>query len=204
MSLTENERDKPRYHHGNLAKALVDAATRLVQEKGPAHFSMADASSLAGVSKGAPYRHFESKDALLAAVIDSAFERFADQVTATVARYPRGTDDSVTAIGVAYLHFATSEPAIFKLMFSSGVTPEEPKPEHIRCFGILLSEISARTGLTEEKQLLQVARPLWTLVHGASMLTIDKNYQKVDPEGDTEQMIRGATELMLSPFTSPG
>ena len=48
--------------------------------------------------------------------------------------------------------------------------------------------------------LLQIARPLWTLVHGASMLTIDSNYQRVDPDGDTEQMIRAATELILAPY----
>lgn len=202
MSPAENAQ-KSTYHHGNLAETLVDAATQLVAEKGPEHFSMADASRVAGVSKGAPYRHFESKEALLRAVIDAGFERFADKLTATVARYPEGSDERVTAIGLTYVDFAVSEPAIFRMMFGNNLYQSHPpKKDNTRCFRILLSEISARTGLTDMQDLLQLARPLWTLVHGASMLTIDNNYMGIDPDGDTEQMIRAATELILAPYNS--
>ncbi len=193
---------KSSYHHGNLAQTLVDAATQLVAEHGPEHFSMADASRVAGVSKGAPYRHFENKDALLSAVVDSGFARFADMLEEAVAQYSKDEDERVTAIGLAYIKFATTEPAIFKLMFSDRPfeTAVHLKPERTRCFKILLRILAERTGLTDEKDLLQLARPLWTLVHGASMLTIDSSYQRVDPDGDTEQMIRGATELILGPY----
>ncbi len=195
---------KPSYHHGNLAQTLVNAATQLVAEDGPEHFSLADASRVAGVSKGAPYRHFENKEALLSAVVDSGFDRFADLLEATVARYPKDEDERVTAIGLAYIQFATTEPAIFKLMFSdrSFEAGNESREERTRCFKVLLRVLSERTGMTDHKALLQIARPLWTLVHGASMLTIDSNYQRVDPDGDTEQMIRAATELILAPYNS--
>ena len=78
---------KPSYHHGNLAQTLVNAATQLVAEDGPEHFSLADASRVAGVSKGAPYRHFENKEALLSAVVDSGFDRFADLAQIHVVRH---------------------------------------------------------------------------------------------------------------------
>lgn len=199
-----SQAEKTSYHHGNLAQTLVDAATQLVAEQGPEHFSMADASRVAGVSKGAPYRHFESKEALLRAVADAGFERFADKLTNAVEKYPKGSDDRVTAIGLAYIEFAVSEPVIFRMMFGNSLNESHPtKRDNTRCFRILLSEISTRTGLTERQDLLQVARPLWTLVHGASMLTIDNNYMRIDPNGDTEQMIRTATELILAPYPNP-
>src|SRR5262249_14831680 len=56
------------YHHGNLREALLDAALTLIAEKGPAGFTIAEAARLAGVSPGAPYRHFRDAEALLAEV----------------------------------------------------------------------------------------------------------------------------------------
>src|SRR6188768_1131363 len=53
------------YHHGNLREALVAAALALIAEKGPAGFTIAEAARLAGVSPGAPYRHFRDAEALL-------------------------------------------------------------------------------------------------------------------------------------------
>ncbi|HUN11979.1 MAG TPA: TetR family transcriptional regulator, partial [Rhabdaerophilum sp.] len=38
------------YHHGNLREALVEAALRLIGEKGPAGFTIAEAARAAGVS----------------------------------------------------------------------------------------------------------------------------------------------------------
>src|SRR6201989_1174242 len=65
------------YHHGNLREALVEAALALIGEKGPAGFTIAEAARLAGVSPGAPYRHFRDAEALLAEVAVRGFDRFA-------------------------------------------------------------------------------------------------------------------------------
>ncbi|HEY0420471.1 MAG TPA: helix-turn-helix domain-containing protein, partial [Acetobacteraceae bacterium] len=52
-------RDKARdsYHHGNLREALIDAALRLIAERGPAGFAFAEVARAASVSPAAPYRH---------------------------------------------------------------------------------------------------------------------------------------------------
>src|SRR6185437_11487823 len=65
------------YHHGNLREALIDAALMLLAEKGPDGFTIAEVARLAGVSSAAPYRHFRDADALLAAVAERGYERFA-------------------------------------------------------------------------------------------------------------------------------
>src|ERR1700685_703333 len=57
------------YHHGDLKAALKRAALKLVRQKGPRGFSLNEASRLAGVTVGAPYRHFADKEALLAEII---------------------------------------------------------------------------------------------------------------------------------------
>ena len=52
------------YHHGNLREALIEAALKLISEKGPAGFTFAEAARTAGVSPAAPYRHFRDRDEL--------------------------------------------------------------------------------------------------------------------------------------------
>src|SRR5689334_21589913 len=76
------------YHHGDLRRALIDAAMDLVGEGGPDAVSVREAARRAGVSPGAPFRHFASRDALIAAVAEEAQRRFRDEIEATLAKVP--------------------------------------------------------------------------------------------------------------------
>ena len=62
------------YHHGDLRKALLDAASALLAEVGVAAISLREVARRAGVSHNAPYRHFADRDALLAALALQGFE----------------------------------------------------------------------------------------------------------------------------------
>ncbi len=100
------------YHHGNLREALVEAAAALIAEKGPAGFTIAEAARLAGVSPGAPYRHFRDAEALLAEVALRGFRRFSEALTrAWNNGRPRPPPCAFEALGRAYLAFARAEPA---------------------------------------------------------------------------------------------
>ena len=109
------------YHHGNLREALVEAALTLIAEKGPAGFTIAEAARLAGVSPGAPYRHFRDAEALLAEVALRGFERFA---AALAADWNGGRPNALRAfeaLGRAYLAFARDEPAYYAAMFEARI-----------------------------------------------------------------------------------
>ena len=54
------------YHHGNLRQALVEAALRLIEVKGPTGFTLSEAAKQAGVTPAAVYRHFEGQEDLIA------------------------------------------------------------------------------------------------------------------------------------------
>lgn len=64
------------YHHGDLRRVLIDAALQLAGEGGPDAVSVREAARRAGVSPGAPFRHFPSRDALMQAVAEEAQRRF--------------------------------------------------------------------------------------------------------------------------------
>ena len=55
------------WHHGDLKRALVEAALATLRERGGEAVSLREVARRAGVSAAAPYHHFASREALLAA-----------------------------------------------------------------------------------------------------------------------------------------
>ena len=100
---------------------LLEAARKLIEQYGPAGFSLTEAARLAGVSPAAPYRHFRDRDALLAEVARSGFERFAARLDMA---WNNGIPTPLSAfdkLGKAYLAFARDEPASYTVMFEAGL-----------------------------------------------------------------------------------
>ncbi|OZM74361.1 TetR family transcriptional regulator [Amycolatopsis antarctica] len=63
-------------------RALLDAAAELLDLGGPGAVTLREVGARAGVTRGAPYRHFADKDSLLTAVATESWERISDQVRA--------------------------------------------------------------------------------------------------------------------------
>src|SRR5260370_8670028 len=76
------------YHHGDLRRVLIGAALGLVEEGGVEAVSVREAARRAGVSPGAPFRHFPSRDALLTAVAVEAQRRFRGEIAAALSTAP--------------------------------------------------------------------------------------------------------------------
>ncbi len=99
---------KTRYHHGDLRRALLEAAMTLIDIRGRAALTLREAARRAGVSEAAPYRHFANLDDLLGAVALEGYEMLiADLENASGARGRRD----------AYLAFAGDFPGRYALMF---------------------------------------------------------------------------------------
>lgn len=116
------------YHHGDLRKALVASAVRLIEQSGEAAFSLREAARDVGVSANAPYRHFDDKSALVTAAAAGGLERLAGSMQKAMDRAAeRGSETRLAvarfkAVGRAYVEFALAHPELFRVMFSgSGV-----------------------------------------------------------------------------------
>ena len=165
------------YHHGDLHRALLMAARQMVEDGGAQALTLRGAAQKAGVSAAAPYRHFEDRDALLAAVITEGF----DELTAATEAARTAASDPVSAylaVGEAYLGFAATHPSLYRLMF--GIDCHKPSyPELLqagqRAFGVVLKaarECSA-AGLTGERPAEHIALAGWSMVHGLASLHVD-------------------------------
>ena len=93
------------YHHGNLRQALLDEALALIEAGEEQGVSLRTVAARAGVSNAAPYRHFQDREALMAAVATIGFDRLRESLGR--ARESAGEGAELLAMATAYLAFAS-------------------------------------------------------------------------------------------------
>ena len=176
MSWSRQHRKRRGYHHGNLREALIEAALELIAAKGAAGFTFAEAARSAGVSPGAPYRHFRDRDALIADVARRGFQQFAEDLARA---WKNGEPDPHTAlqnIGRAYLAFARDEPAYYAAMFEAQVPPDmdrELAQASDKAFAVLRQAAEALIAILPARQrppAMMVSLHIWSLAHGIASL----------------------------------
>jgi len=116
MSEAKSAESRP-YHHGDLRRALVDAARRLLEAEGPSALSLRAVAREAGVSPAAPYHHFKDKAELLDAVAQEGWDIL--QVQMAQAKNSDKGRHQLTALGLAYVCFARDNPALYRVMYDA-------------------------------------------------------------------------------------
>ncbi len=163
-----------RYHHGDLRAALLTSARLLLGEKGPEALSLRDVARRLGVSHNAPYKHFASRDALLA---DLAAEGFRELAARNAAAAGAATPDRAMAErGVAYVAYALDNPSVFRLMFSpmldKAAFPALREASQAS-FAALGATTAAVAGTTPPAAAPSSPLLAWAMVHGLASLLLD-------------------------------
>jgi len=118
------------YHHGDLRRALLDGAIQLITEGGLDHFTMAKAARIAGVSSGAPYRHFPDRQALLVALATEGADLLDEVVETALGHAGADPMEQLMALGEAHVRFAIEHPAHYRVMHAPEyASPGELDPE---------------------------------------------------------------------------
>lgn len=108
-----------------LKEACILAAREVIAEQGVERLSLREVARKLGVSHQAPYRHYPSRDHLLAEVMRRCFESFARALDAREA-HDEAMDD-LASLGRTYLAYAAAHPLEYRLMFG---TPWPAPAEH--------------------------------------------------------------------------
>lgn len=110
---------------------LCEAATRRFAEYGVDGVSLRGLADDLGCSRATPYRYFEDKQEILAAVRARAFEHLAEtcEPMRVVEDDPRRR---LAALGRAYLRFAADEPHAYRVAFELGQPDARKYPELLR------------------------------------------------------------------------
>lgn len=195
-----------RYHHGDLRAALLAAARRLVAEHGPDGFTMARAAREAGVSSGAPYRHFPDRAALMTALAQQGDEELRRRMAAATAHI----EDPLEAFrqqGIVYTRFAVEEPGWFRVMsMPEYITVSNDDPEIQAFWAPFAQFIQAHdpdAPLPPHHPLMAVFAGR-ALVHGLASLLVQGSLEPFGISRDRAgQLADGITRFLAMPSPPP-
>jgi len=175
------------YHHGDLRRALLDAAVEAIAADGPAAISLRDLARRAGVSHAAPAHHFGDKAGLLTAVAAEGYRLLAGELRDA---YEAG--DFLEA-GVAYMRFAVGHPAHFAVMFRPDLhRRDDPDLTAAmdRTRSMLYAQAADQEGVAEGGAA-EAGIAAWALVHGLATLWLSGNLP-ASAGDDPERLARAA------------
>ncbi|TDC90469.1 TetR/AcrR family transcriptional regulator [Actinomadura sp. 7K507] len=152
------------YHHGNLRRAIIEAAVGAIADSGPGTWSLRELARRAGVSHAAPAHHFGDKAGLLTAVAAEGYTLFADALEAA------GGD--LHEVGLAYIRFAVDHRPYFEVIFSPELyRPDDPEVSAARARAdrVLAGGVrGVSPGRQDDERTAALAA--WSIVHGFAHL----------------------------------
>ena len=113
----ESPAQRATYHHGNLREAIVAAAVELVAETGIEGMTLREAARRAGVSSGAPFRHFPGKRELVLAVAEQGMAQLRASISRGLAECQSDNPlVRLAMLGSAYVDWAADNPTHYRVL----------------------------------------------------------------------------------------
>ena len=171
-----------KYHHGNLKEELISSACIICEANGHDHMSLRSIAKEANVSQTAPYRHFETKESLLAEVSKRGFEELTDRMKLAISEGNiKSANDKFLEMGLAYLEFGLEKRKTYDLMHSP-VIDKVQFPELLNAaqgaFDELVQILKELYPGISEDALGKKCIKFWAMMHGLVGL-LD---MKIDPD----------------------
>ncbi|MEV0001817.1 TetR/AcrR family transcriptional regulator [Micromonospora sp. NPDC050980] len=191
----------------SLRTRLVRAGVELLDREGPDALTLREIARRAGVSHGAPRRHFPTHLALLAAIAREGYRRLGREVAETVEHTDPDPRRQLLALGRLYLRFARTNHGMFALMFrhdllrGNGIGLRDASEQ---LFGVLVDLIArARPDLAGTPGAPVVASALWANLHGIAALWQWGSLQTMVRDDDVEPLLRAALAAHLGIAATP-
>jgi AcrR family transcriptional regulator len=197
----------------STADRLVATARAMLDEQGLDGLSLREIARRAGVSHGAPRRHFPTLASLLAAVVADGFRG----LMASVGRHVGDTEGGLArlaAAGRGYVDFAVSNHGVFAVMFR----PELFDRDDAVCNDAAVASFGQLAGIVAEAQAegfhpdadtTQLASVVWSTMHGLAVLWIDGGGMPgAGPDAGLDHFVALSQSIVFGPevarTTTPG
>jgi TetR/AcrR family transcriptional repressor of nem operon len=145
---------KSRVETAETRKRIVETASKVFLEHGIAATGIADIMAAAGLTQGGFYRHFESKEQLVAEASEVAFDQILERIEASISGMaPRQALDTIVQI---YLYQREKQDPVYLCPLASLGSELPHADEHLKAvvnigytrmvsyFGALLQQINIR------------------------------------------------------------
>lgn len=206
--------DGSTYHHGDLARALLDAALDLSRAEGPSGITIRAVTRQVGVSPSAAYRHFCDLRALTLAAARRANVLLAHSMMAATAELGGTTPgdraiNRLRGVGLGYIRFSLTEPGWAALAFAAqgeAARPAEPSSPMVGVDGTTPSPFvlltSALDAMVDADVLTALQRqhaewPCWATVHGFGELVSRGPLRRLPPEA-VEQLATRCVNTIIA------
>lgn len=176
--------DNRSYHHGDLRQTLLDAAVRHIEAEGTEGLSLRALAREAGVSPTAPYRHFETRQALLAALAAEGFRELGAMMESDPERLTLEPAIVFFEAGMTYVSYARDHRVKYHLMFGDGVGDFSDHEELFlasqECYAHFEAMLQAGidAGVLLQIPVRELGGVVWSMVHGLAGMLIAGQYKR--------------------------
>ncbi|MFJ6726548.1 TetR/AcrR family transcriptional regulator [Streptomyces sp. NPDC091281] len=184
---------------GDLRVRLVDVGVDLLDREGLGALTLREIARRAGVSHGAPRRHFPTHLELLSAI---AARGFADLAVIAATARGDGTDPArvqLDRLARDYVEFALDRPGMYGLMFRHDLLESGHlglRDTSLPLFGVLV-DLVGRAAPGADARV--TAASLWTGLHGIAQLWSWGSLQLAIGADDFGPLLRTALDAHLGP-----
>jgi len=161
-----------------LRRRLVACGMELLEEATPEQLTLRAVARRAGVSHGAPRRHYPTWASLLSAIAAQGFEDLREQLMPALTAPARRPLERLRAAAQAYAAFAAERPGLFAVMFRHDLLHHPGSDLRATSLPVLqdivaLVELAQREqGWRAEEPSLGLASALWSSIHGQTLLSL--------------------------------
>ena len=179
-----------KYHHGNLRSELIRCACNLCEEHGHDKISLRGIAKEANVSQTAPYRHFETKESLLAAVAAHGFIEMTKSIDEIIDLATSKKISKKTLVDgmLAYLDFAIKNNNIYEVMFGTVIKDfrnfSDLHDAALDAYSSLRLSVKRYIKLKNDQEYDEKCVKIWAFLHG--LVGLNKIEQKLEDVTTTD------------------
>ena len=155
------------YHHGNLKQELIDCACKLCERDGYTKLSIRSLAKESGVSQTAPYRHFDTKETLYAAVATEGFQKLSKACHIDADK--KITKKHLVEIACKYIDFGLKNANTYDLMFGTAVGNFAEYPKLLESANTTYENMRlsfSKLANDSDEVIAFKCITLWSMVHG--------------------------------------
>jgi AcrR family transcriptional regulator len=187
----------------DLREACIAEGLDIIASRGIENLSLREVARRLGVSHQAPYKHFPSRDHILAEIVARAYSDFARHLDA----HPKSDDPDkdMGQMGRAYLEYANTHPLEYRLMFSTPLPDGDRHPEMMRqakhAFSLLCEGLRRKAKLRSEPrsddEIVLDAVFIWSGLHGFAAIA---SSSAIHTLGFNERLLKASHERLFRGF----
>lgn len=204
--MAEAKRKQADYHHGKLPETLMALAVSRIAREGAPTFTLRELAAEAGVTHAATYRHFASREALLAAIAAAGYRELREREEAAQKRAGGDPWARLLVLPETYLAFMADAPGAFHVMlghrWADGETYAEARAARAESYALLERTIAEcqRAGVLPQGDPARLIAAMLGVTHGLASLWLSGQLGVVAGGAELNGLVREAVGASFESF----